>query len=32
MRHGGEEDAAPIKIESLSDYQLEKLVERLRKG
>jgi hypothetical protein len=32
VRHGGDEDAAPIRIESLSDYQLEKLIERLRKG
>ena len=32
VRHGGDEDAAPIRIENLSDYQLEKLIERLRKG
>jgi hypothetical protein len=32
IRHGGEEDAAPIRIESLSEYQLEMLIARLRKG
>jgi len=32
LRHSGEEDAAPIRIESLSDHQLEKLVERLRRS
>jgi hypothetical protein len=32
IKHGGEEDAAPIRMESLSDHQLELLVERLRKG
>ena len=32
VRHGGDEDAAPIRIESLSDYQLEMLIQRLRKG
>jgi hypothetical protein len=32
IRHGGEEDAAPIRLESLSDYQLEMLIQRLRKG
>jgi hypothetical protein len=31
IRHGGEEDAAPIRIESLSDHQLEALIARLRK-
>ena len=32
IRHGGEEDAAPIRTESLSDHQLEALIARLRKG
>jgi len=32
VRHGGDEDAAPIRIESLSDHQLEALIARLRKG
>ena len=32
IRHGGEEDAAPIRIESLSDHQLEALIARLSKG
>jgi len=32
IRHGGEEDGAPIRIESLSDHQLEMLIQRLRKG
>jgi hypothetical protein len=31
VRHAGEEDAPPIRIESLSDFQLEKLIERLSK-
>ena len=30
IKHGGEEDAAPIRMESLSEYQLEKLIARLR--
>jgi hypothetical protein len=32
VRHGGDEDAAPIRIEGLSDHQLEALIARLRKG
>jgi hypothetical protein len=32
IKHGGEEDAAPIRIESLSDAQLEALIQRLSKG
>jgi hypothetical protein len=30
LRHGGEEDAAPIRIDNLSDFQLEQLIARLR--
>jgi hypothetical protein len=30
IKHGGEEDAAPIRIESLSEYQLEMLLQRLK--
>ena len=32
IRHGGEEDVAPIRIESLSDHHLEALIARLRKA
>ena len=32
IRHGGDEDAAPLRIETLSDSQLETLIARLRKG
>jgi hypothetical protein len=32
IRHGGEEDAAPIRLESLSDAQLESLIQRLSRG
>jgi hypothetical protein len=32
IKHSGEEDGAPIRIETLSDYQLERLIERLRKS
>jgi hypothetical protein len=32
IKLGGEEDAAPIRIESLSDYQLEMLIKRLQRG
>lgn len=32
IRHGGEEDAVPIRIESLSDHQFETLIARLSKG
>jgi hypothetical protein len=32
IRHSGDEDAPPIRVENLSDYQLEKLIERLRRG
>jgi hypothetical protein len=31
VRHAGD-DGPPIRIESLSDYQLEKLIERLRRS
>ena len=32
IKHGGDEDAPPIRMESLSEYQLEMLIQRLRKG
>jgi hypothetical protein len=32
IKHGGEEDGAPIRIENLSEYQLEMLLQRLSKG
>jgi len=32
IKHAGDEDAPPIRIESLSDDQLQKLIERLRRG
>jgi hypothetical protein len=32
IRHRGEEDAAPIRMESLSEHQLEMLINRVRKG
>ncbi len=32
IKHSGEDDVAPIRIESLSDHQLEKLLARLSKG
>jgi hypothetical protein len=32
VKLGGDEDAPPIKLESLSDHQLETLVARLSKG
>jgi hypothetical protein len=32
IKHGGEEDAAPIRIETLSDAQLEILIQRLSRG
>jgi hypothetical protein len=32
IRHGGEEDAAPIRIESMSDFQPEQLIARLSKS
>jgi hypothetical protein len=32
IKHGGEEDAAPIRMESLSEHQLEVLIGRLRRG
>ena len=32
VKHSGDEDAPPIRIESLSDQQLEKLIERLRRS
>jgi hypothetical protein len=31
LRHGGEEDASPIRFESLSEYQLEMLIKRLER-
>jgi hypothetical protein len=30
IRHGGDQDAAPIRIENLSEYQLEMLLQRLK--
>jgi hypothetical protein len=32
VRHGGEEDAAPIRFENLSEYQLEMLIKRLERA
>jgi hypothetical protein len=32
LRHAGEEDAAPIRFESLSEHQLEMLIRRLERG
>jgi hypothetical protein len=32
IKHGGDEDARPIRIESLSDYQLDMLIQRLQRG
>lgn len=32
IKHGGDENAAPIRMESLSEYQLELLIGRLSKG
>jgi hypothetical protein len=32
IRHGDEEDAAPIRFEHLSDFQLEALIKRLERG
>jgi hypothetical protein len=32
IKHGGEEDAAPIRFENLSEHQLEMLIQRLRKS
>jgi hypothetical protein len=32
IRHGGEGDAAPIRFEHLSDFQLEALIKRLERG
>ena len=32
IKHSGEEDGPPIRIKTLSDDQLEKLIERLRRG
>jgi hypothetical protein len=31
IKHGGEEDAAPIRFENLSEYQLEMLIKRLER-
>ena len=32
VRHSGDEDAPPIRVENLSDYQLARLIERLRRS
>jgi hypothetical protein len=32
VKHSGDEDEPPIRVESLSDFQLEKLTERLRRS
>lgn len=32
IKHGGDENAAPIRMESLSEFQLETLIKRLRRG
>jgi hypothetical protein len=32
IKLGGDEDGPPIRIESLSDYQLDMLIQRLQKG
>jgi hypothetical protein len=32
IKHGGDENAAPIRFENLSEHQLETLIARLRKG
>jgi hypothetical protein len=32
IRHSGDEDEPPIRVENLSDYQLQKLIERLRRS
>ncbi len=32
IKLGGDENAAPIRLDSLSDHQLESLVAQLRKG
>jgi hypothetical protein len=32
VRHDGDEDAPPIRIENLSEYQLEMLIVRLSRG
>jgi hypothetical protein len=32
IKHSGDEVEPPIRVESLSDYQLEMLIRRLRKG
>jgi hypothetical protein len=32
IRHSGDEYEPPLRVENLSDYQLEKLIARLRKG
>jgi hypothetical protein len=32
IKLGGDEDAPPLRIESLSDHQLEVLIDRLRRG
>jgi hypothetical protein len=31
IKYGGDEDAAPIRFESLSDFQLEMLIKRLQR-
>jgi hypothetical protein len=32
LRHGGDENAPPLKLETLSDRQLEVLIKRLQRG
>ena len=32
IKHSGDEDEPPIRVENLSDHQLEKLIARLRRG
>jgi hypothetical protein len=32
IRHGGDEDAPPLRLETLSDHQLEALIKRLQRG
>jgi hypothetical protein len=32
IKHAGDEDSPPIRIESLSDFQLEQLIRRLSRG
>ena len=32
VKHSGDADETPIRVESLSDFQLQKLIERLRRS